>query len=409
MPYQYHRLSNGIRIIHRQNSREVAHCGLMVNTGSRDETEPENGMAHLIEHLIFKGTRKRRAYHVLSRLEHVGGELNAFTTKEETCIHASFTKQHYGRVLELFSDVAFNAVFPPAEIRKEKEVILDEINSYRDSPAEEIFDEFDQLVFNGHSLGRNILGTPENLPKLTRQAIFRFISKNYSTDRMVLGSVGNIDFKKLIRLAERYFGHVKARNSHLNRSVFEQYKPQQLDVKRNGFLAHCIMGNLAYDRRHPKKHALILLNNILGGPGLNSRLYLNIREKYGFTYAIESHFHSYSDAGLFSIYLGTDPASVSKTLKLVRKELDRLRMHKLGTLQIHRARQQLIGQLAISFESGMAEMLSVARSHILFERVDDMADVVRKIEGLTSNDLLEAANEIFEPDSLSTLVFYPKD
>lgn len=409
MPYQYHRLSNGIRIIHRQNSREVAHCGLMVNTGSRDETEQENGMAHLIEHMIFKGTRKRKAYHVLSRLEHVGGELNAFTTKEETCIHASFTRQHYERVLELFSDVAFNAVFPPAEVQKEKEVIMDEINSYRDSPAEEIFDEFDKHIFDGHALGRNILGTPENLPNLTRKAIFRFIRKNYSTDRMVLGSVGNIEFNKLVRLAEKYFGHANDRSSQLHRSVFSNYQPQHQTIRRNGYLAHCIMGNLAYDRMHPKKHALILLNNILGGPGLNSRLYMNIREKYGFTYAIESHFHAYSDAGLFSVYLGTDPASVNKTLKLVRKELDRLRLHKLGSLQMHRARQQLIGQLAISFESGMAEMLSVARSHILFERVDDMADVVRKIERLTAGDLLEAANEIFEPGRLSTLVFDPKE
>lgn len=409
MPYQYHRLSNGIRIIHRQNSREVAHCGLMVDTGSRDETEQENGMAHLIEHMIFKGTRKRKAYHVLSRLEHVGGELNAFTTKEETCIHASFTRQHYERVLELFSDVAFNAVFPPAEVQKEKEVIMDEINSYRDSPAEEIFDEFDKLIFDGHALGRNILGTPENLPNLTRKAIFRFIRKNYSTDRMVLGSVGNIEFNKLVRLAEKYFGHTSDRSSQPDRDVFSNYQPRHQTIRRNGYLAHCIMGIPAYDRMHPKKHALILLNNILGGPGLNSRLYMNIREKYGFTYAIESHFHAYSDAGLFSVYLGTDPASVNKTLKLVHKELDRLRMHKLGTLQMHRARQQLIGQLAISFESGMAEMLSVARSHILFERVDDMADVVQKIERLTAGDLLQAANEIFEPDRLSTLVFDPME
>jgi predicted Zn-dependent peptidase len=409
MYYQYHILSNGIRIIHRQTSNEVAHCALMVNTGSRDEEDHENGIAHLIEHMIFKGTKKRKAYHVLSRLEHVGGELNAFTTKEETCIHASFTRTHYERVLELFADVAFNATFPASEIEKEKEVILDEINSYRDTPTEEIFDEFENLVFNGHPIGRNILGTELSIPKLSRNDIFRFISKNYSTSRMVLSSVGNISFDKLISLAQKYFGAQSNKNVAINRHRFEHYKAEDLRAERQSFLSHCIIGNIAYHRRHPRKHALILLNNILGGPGLNSRLYLNIREKYGFTYAIESHFHSYSDIGLFSIYLGTDPKSVDKTIRLVLKELDKLRKQSLGSLQLQRAKQQLIGQLAISFESGQAEMLSIARSHMLFERVDAMPDVVRRISNISQAELLEAANEVFDPSQFSMLIFKGKE
>ncbi len=409
MHYQYHTLSNGIRIIHRKTTHEVAHCALMVNTGSRDEKEHENGIAHLIEHMIFKGTTKRKAYHVLSRMEHVGGELNAFTTKEETCIHSSFTKRHYERVLELFSDVAFHAVFPASELEKEKEVILDEINAYRDNPSEEIFDEFENLVFNGHPIGRNILGTAENLPLLSRNDMFRFISSNYSTSKMVISSVGNIEFERLIKLAARHFGTVTNKALEQNRAQFENYSAKNEKTDKQSYLSHCMIGNVAYDRKHPRKHALILLNNILGGPGLNSRLYLNIREKYGFTYAIESHFHSYSDTGLFSVYLGTDPRTVDKTIMLVVKELNKLRNQQLGSLQLHRAKQQLIGQLAISFESGQTETLSIARSHMHFNRVDTMQDVVKKIENISTTDILETANDIFTPEKLSTLIYNGKE
>jgi predicted Zn-dependent peptidase len=409
MHYQYHQLSNGIRIIHRQTNQEVAHCGLMVNTGSRDELLQENGMAHLIEHMIFKGTRKRKAYHVLSRMEHVGGELNAFTTKEETCIHASFTKQHYERALELFADVTFQAIYPANELEKEKDVILDEINSYRDTPSEEIFDEFENLVFNGHPIGRNILGTIDSIKAIKRNDILRFIRRNYSTNRMVLSSVGNIDFDKLVRLVQKYFGDIPALTTEQNRRLFANYKPRFEQSERQSYLSHCVIGNLAFERKNPRKHSMILLNNILGGPGMNSRLYMNIREKYGFTYAIESHFYSYSDTGLFVVYLGTDPKSVDKTIQLVMKELNKLRSKELGSLQLHRTKRQLIGQLAISFESGQAEMLSIARSHLLFDQVDTMQDVVAKINRLTSAHLLETANETFHKDQLSTLIFKGKE
>jgi predicted Zn-dependent peptidase len=409
MQYQYYQLSNGIRIIHRQTKQEVAHCGLMVNTGSRDELLQQNGMAHLIEHMIFKGTRKRKAYHVLSRLEHVGGELNAFTTKEETCIHASFTKQHYERTLELFADVAFQATYPVHELEKEKDVILDEINSYRDTPSEEIFDEFENLVFDGHPIGRNILGTEDSIKAIKRNDILRFIRLNYSTNRMVLSSVGNIAFDKLVRLAQKYFGDVPEQKTDSSRHRFENYQARFEQSERQSYLSHCVIGNLAFERNNPLKHGMILLNNILGGPGMNSRLYMNIREKFGFTYAIESHYHSYSDTGLFVIYLGTDPKSVDKTIRLVMRELNKLRSSSLGSLQLHRAKQQLIGQLAISFESGQAEMLSIARSHLIFEQVDTMQDVVAKINRLSAAHLLEIANTTFHEDQLSTLIFKGKD
>ncbi len=408
MQYEYHQLANGIKVVHRQTSRDVAHCALMVDTGSRDENATENGMAHLIEHMIFKGTKKRKAFHVLSRMENVGAELNAFTTKEETCIHASFTKQHYARALELFADVAFNAVFPAAELEKEKEVILDEINAYRDTPSEEIFDEFENQVFNGHPIGRNILGTEDSVRSLSRNDIFRFVQRNYGTNKMVISSIGNIPFQKLILLIEKQFSHAPFRQNGYSRRKFLDYAPEKTVSDRSSFLSHCMLGNLSFERVHPRKHSMILLNNILGGPGMNSRLYLNIREKYGFAYTIESHYHSYSDTGLFTIYLGTDPKSVEKSISLVGKELDKLRNQALGTLQLHRAKQQLIGQLAISFESGLVEALSVARSHLQFNRIDTMQDVVRKIENITAGQLLETANEVFDRDKLSLLIFNGK-
>lgn len=403
--YQYAVLPNGIKLIHRQKPGEVAHLALMVNTGTRDELENENGLAHLIEHMIFKGTKKRKAFHVLSRLENIGGDLNAYTTKEETCIHASFLKPYYDRSLELFADIAFQASFPANELIKEKDVILDEINSYRDNPSEEIFDEFENQLFNGHPIGRNILGTADSVKAFKRSDIFRFVNANYATDQMVLGSVGDLPFERFVALAKRYFAAVPARTLQSKRSAFEHYTPASKSVERNSFLSHGMIGNVAYHRRHPKKHAMVLLNNILGGPGLNSRLNLNIREKYGFTYSIESHFTAYSDTGVFAIYLGTDPKSIDKAMRLVHKELKSLREKPLGSLQLHRAKQQLIGQLAISFESGLSELLSITRSHLLFDQVDGMAAISKRIEGIAAVDLSEAALEIFEPEKMNTLVF----
>lgn len=404
-PYQYAVLPNGIKLIHRQKPGEVAHLALMVNTGTRDELEHENGLAHLIEHMIFKGTKKRKAFHVLSRLENIGGDLNAYTTKEETCIHASFLKPYYKRSLELFSDIAFNASFPANELVKEKDVILDEINSYRDNPSEEIFDEFENQLFNGHPIGRNILGTAESVKAFKRSDIFRFIHANYATDQMVLGSVGDLPFSSFVAMATQYFAAVPTHTVKPKRQAFNHYQPVHKTVERSSFLSHCMLGNLAYHRQHPEKRAMVLLNNILGGPGLNSRLNLNIREKYGFTYSIESHFTAYSDAGVFAVYLGTDPRSIDKAIQLVQKELRNLREKSLGSLQLQRAKQQLIGQLAISFESGLSELLSISRSHLLFEKVDSMAEISRRIENLKASNLLEAANEVFNPAQLNTLVF----
>ena len=409
MEYQYHQLSNGIKIIHRELPGVVAHCGLMVNTGSRDEAEHENGMAHFIEHLIFKGTKKRKAYHVLSRIENVGGELNAYTTKEETCIYASFLHPYYDVSLELFADVAFNSVFPVKEIKKEKDIIIDEINSYNDSPAELIFDDFEALIFNGHPLAGNILGDTEHVRRFRKKDVLDFVKRKYSTSQMVLASVGQIKFDKLVQLVEKYFGHIKPAETDNKRIPFTGYKAQIKKVDKESYQSHCMVGNLAYRSNHPKKMTLLLLNNLLGGPALNSRLSLGIREKYGFAYGIESVYQPYSDTGMFGIYLGTDPAYVDKGIELVIREMKKLAGKKLGNIQLQRAKRQLIGQLAINYESKLNEMLAIAKSHLNNPQVKTYEEILSEIEKITAEDVLEVANEVFHPDDMSVLIYNARE
>ena len=405
MGYQTFRLKNGIRIIHKAVSNQVAHCGIIINTGSRDELEKEQGIAHFIEHSIFKGTKKRKAYHILSRMENVGGELNAYTSKEETCIYASFLHPHYERTLELFADISQNSVFPQNEIDKEKEVIIDEINSYRDNPAEEIFDEIEDMVFEGHPLGRNILGTKELVRGFTRKNIFRFMKRTFNTEEIVICSVGNIDFKKLVRLSEKYFGGINKNPRRYKREVFSNYIPKTRTFEKGMYQAHCVIANQAYGRTDKKRTAMVLLNNILGGPGLNTRLNMGIREKYGFCYNIESNYTMYSDTGIVSIYLGTDFDYMEKTIKLAHKELKKLREKKLGSLQLHRAKQQLIGQIAIAQESNVNELLSIGKSILAYDKVDSIETMIKEINKLQAGNMLEIANEVFAPNQLSTLIY----
>ncbi len=387
----------------------VSHCGLMVETGSRDESESENGLAHMIEHLIFKGTRKRKTWHILSRIENVGGELNAYTTKEETVIYASLLSPYYERTLELFADVAFNSVFPEKEVKKEKEVIIDEINSYNDSPAELIFDDFEDLIFNGHPLGRNILGTVDKVKGFYREDIVRFLKNHYNTQHMVLASVGDIDFDKLVRLAEKYFG-MPARSETQNiRTPFWYYHPSKKTIKKESYLSHLMIGTTACSRLDEKKPAMMLLNNLLGGPAMNSRLNMGIREKYGFAYQVESYYQPYSDTGVFSVYLGTDSKHINKGIELIKKELNLLSKKQIGTLQFDRAQKQFIGQMAISYEVPVNEMLSMARSHLYRDRVKTFEENIDIINRLTPSNLLEVANETFAPENLSTLIYESKN
>jgi predicted Zn-dependent peptidase len=406
LKFNTHTFSNGIRIIHYQSSSRIAHCGLFLNTGSSDERSSEHGMAHFIEHLVFKGTSKRKAHHIINRLETVGGEINAYTGKEETCIYSSFLKEDIERSLELITDMAFHSVFPEKELIREKEVIIDEIVSYLDNPSEQIFDDFEELVFRGNSIGRNILGTPVNIKKFTRDDVLDFLVRNYHTDKMVFSSVGNIDFDKVLKLAGRHLGSIPENRSSGTRQTPSDYKPVSKSVRRRTHQAHCVTGNRAFGLHDSRRMAMVLLNNILGGPGMSARLNLSLREKSGYAYNAESHFTAYSNTGIFSVYFGTDKERLSRCRNLVHKEFARLRTDLLSPLQLKRAKRQLTGQLAIGWENMESLMLALGKSYMLFNRVDTMEEVQEKIEQVTSDELAEVANIVLEPSSLSELIYY---
>lgn len=405
MEYYTHSLPNGIRLIHHPVKSAVAHCGLIVHAGSRDEEPREHGMAHFIEHLLFKGTLRRKAYHILSRLDDAGGELNAYTTKEETCMYASFLKRDYERAMELISDICFHSTFPEKEMEREKEVIIDEILSYRDNPAELIFDDFEELIFKNQPIGRNILGDPEILRNLSRGDILQFIERNYHTDEMVFSSVGDIPFPRLVRLFEKYFGPVSGRPRKQGRVCGVAYTPENHVIEKNTHQTHCIIGTVAYDVKNAKRIGLYLLNNILGGQGLNSRLNLSLREKNGYAYNVESSYHPYIDTGIVSIYFGTDRKDLEKSLQLTLRELSRLREETLGFIQLRRAKKQMIGQLARGAENHESLMQGLAKSMLVFGKVDPPEEMFRKIESIRAGELREIAGEIFNPERLSKLVY----
>ncbi|MDP4208744.1 MAG: pitrilysin family protein [Bacteroidota bacterium] len=405
MDFKTHVLSNGIKLIHVQAESPVAHCGFFINIGSRDEDKNECGMAHFIEHLFFKGTQKRKAFHVLSRLEDVGGELNAYTSKEDTCIQASFLKDYYPRTVELFSDIVFNSTFPEKAMDSERAVILDEINSYKDSPSEFIFDDYEEHFFQNHPLGRNILGTARQLKKIKQSDILSFIRRKYNTDQMVFASVGNIPFNKLVYLFEKYFGSVPVNIRESERVLFNSYQPFNLALKKHTHQVHAIIGNLGYSLNDPRRMGVHLLSNIIGGPGMVSRLNLALRERRGYSYNVESSYNPYSDTGLFSVYFSSDKEYLEKCMEIIEKEFDNLRNKPLGTMQLKKARQQIMGQLAISFESNENQMLSIGKSYLVYDRVDSLEEIFAKIEVVTASELMQIANEILNKDQMSTLIY----
>lgn len=405
MDFQFHTLPNGIRLIHLGSSSKVAHCGFFINTGSRDELEEEHGIAHLIEHLIFKGTTKRRSFHILSRMEDVGGEVNAYTTKEETCIHASFLAEYYDRFLELLSDILFHSTFPEKAMETEKEVVLDEINSYKDSPSEQIYDDFEDQIFKDHPLGRSILGSRDRLPVISREQVFNFINTRYNTDQMVLASVGNINFSKLIHLFEKHFREVPAKQRDFQRPPFLNYLPRHNVVTINSNQVHVIYGNKAYNLTDERRMVLHLLGNILAGPGMISRLNLSLREKYGYSYNIESNYSPYTDSGIFTVYFSTDAEYLQKCLTIMLREFDKMQNELMGEVQLKKAKQQIIGQLAISVENLENQMLSIGKSYLVYGKVDTMETIYNKIKAVTSDQLRGVAQEILCKDKLSSLIF----
>ncbi|MEI6851822.1 MAG: pitrilysin family protein [Bacteroidota bacterium] len=404
--YQYFRLENGIRIVYSYSNSPIVHLGLFINTGSRDETLKEHGMAHFIEHVIFKGTAKRKSYQIFNCIENVGGELNAFTTKEDTCIHASFLNEYFERSAELISDVIFNSIFPEKELKKEKEIVVDEIFYYKDIPEETIFEDFEELLFAGHPLGRNILGEQNIIQKFTKADIESFINKNYRTDRMVLSVVGDLDFGSMINILKQHFDREMPYNkASIKRKSFNNYLPVQKVLKKEIFQSHCIMGNIAYSYNDPRKLGLTLLNNLLGGPSSNATLNMSIREKHGLSYNIESNYAPYQDSGIFSIYVSSDNEAMEKVMSLIFAELKKLRERKMSSLQLSRAKLQLAGNLALAFESKIAEMLSIGKTYLIFDKVETIAEINRKIEKITADELFEIANEIFDTNRFTQLIY----
>lgn len=405
--YLYHTLPNGIRIVFRRNSSIVVHAGVYIGVGSRHEqTKAEEGIAHFIEHSIFKGTQHRRSYHIRNRIDGVGGELDAFTTKEETCVYASALNQHLERCLELFSDILFCSTFPEHEIEKEKDVVIEEINLYKDSPADLIYDDFEEMIFGHHPLAHNILGTKRNVKRFTSQQLKQFMLSHYTPDRMVISVVGDVDFKRLIRLCEKYFCNPSPAPADAPKpSTLESYVRFNTTVNKHTHQVHILAGCPAPTLFSEQKSAFTLLNNILGGPAMNSRLNVSVREKQGFCYTIESQYVPFSDAGLFYIYAGVDADAAERSTQLIMDELRRLRECRLTDQQLRAAQTQLIGQMAITNDSGLNEMQSIGKAYLNFDHVDSLEEMNRDILSVTSQELQDVAQQMLSEDNFSLLYY----
>lgn len=405
MYYNEHILPNGLRIIHRSSLSKVAYCGFAIDAGTRDENDEQQGMAHFVEHLIFKGTKKRKAWHILNRMENVGGDLNAYTNKEETVVHAAFLTEHFDRAVELLGDIVFHSVFPQHEIEKETEVILDEIQSYDDTPSELIFDDFEDLIFKEHPLGHNILGKADILKTFRTDDLLAFTTQFYQPSNMVFFVLGGVDFKKVVRSCEKHFSDLPLVNLEKKRLAPPLYKPQRLVVPKDTHQAHVMIGGRGYNAFEEKRTALYLLNNMLGGPGMNSRLNVSLRERRGLVYVVESNLTSYTDTGVFCIYFGSDPADMNHCLRLIYKELKRLREVRLSDLQLSMAKKQLIGQIGVASDNNEGNALGMAKSYLHYRKYELPEVLFQRIDQLTSSQLLEVANEMFAEDYLSTLIY----
>ena len=397
-------LPNGIRCVHRRVKSAVAYCGLMVNAGSRDEKPEEYGLAHFIEHALFKGTQKRKAYHINNRLENLGGELNAYTTKEETVVHATTLKGDFSKAAELISDLVFHSTFPPKEIEREKEIIYDEINSYKDSPSERIFDDYEDLLSRGSELGHNILGNKKAIKRSAAPEIRAFLDRTYNTDQMVFSAVGNFSERRFREVCERYLAPVQENRRRFTRCPALSAQAFHSVQHKNTHQAHCLLGTRAYDHRNPNRIALSLLVNMLGGPSANSILNVAIREKNGLSYNIEAGYVPFGDTGIATVYFGTERENVDKCMELIRTELKKIVSGGITPRQLSVARKQFLGQLYISGENNEGNMLSMAKSSLVYGRAETTERIVPKIETLTVADLTEVAAEIFGGE-LSVLVY----
>ncbi|MCD7963152.1 MAG: insulinase family protein [Rikenellaceae bacterium] len=388
-------LPNGIRCVHHQVKSPVSYCGLVIGTGSRDEQEDEHGLAHLLEHCLFKGTHKRKAYHINNRLENLGGELNAYTTKEETIIHATTLKTDYSKAAELIADIVFNSTFPEKEIEKEKEIVRDEINSYKDSPSERIFDEYEDLLFAGSSLGHNILGTEKSVAKLNSDSLRKFVKNTYNTDNIVFSSVNGFGEKKFNEICIKYLSGINVNTSNHKREKFNNNNFFKKKLNRETHQAHCILGGNAFDVYDERRITLALLINLIGGSSSNSILNTVVREKAGLSYNIEAGYTPLSDTGIFTIYFSTEDIYTDHCVELIHTELKKITSGNLTERKLSAAKKQFLGQLYISNENNEGLMIGSGRSVLIYDEVHSMEDIAQKIRDITLKDINDVANEIF--------------
>ena len=405
MVYRTHTLNNGLRIIYKPEDIPVCYCGMVINTGTRDELPEEHGMAHFVEHMLFKGTQNRRASHIINRLENVGGELNAFTSKEETVVYATVLKEHAHRAVELITDIVFYSVFPQKEIEKEKVIVLDEIQSYNDSPSELIYDDYEEQLFRNHALGHSILGKQEIIENFDTEKLLNFVQNKYATGEMVFFVLGNLNFDKLIKQLE---AQTAQSNFPLSKPAGTQpnaFIPETRVINKDTHQIHYILGNRAYDLHHSDRMEMYLLNNILGGPGMNSMLNLSLREKHALVYHVDSSFQPMTDTGLWCVYFGTDPENASKCEKLVLKSLDYLRENRMKDQLLNKYKMQLMGQMAIASENKENFALSLGKSFLRYGKIDDIETIRMHINNVTSEQLQRIANEVFNPEKFSILKY----
>ena len=429
--YNTYTLKNGLRIIHLPSPSQVVYCGYQIAAGTRNESSGEEGIAHFCEHMTFKGTERRNAIQIINALEGVGGELNAFTNKEDTVFYAAISKEHFSQAVDILTDIVFHSQYPQHEIEKEVEVICDEIESYNDSPAELIYDDFENIIFEGHPLGHNILGNAEQLRTYTTEDALRFVRRNYRTNNAIFFAYGDVDFAKICKSVECRTDSIECRVENVEfataaeiscgavaRSSSAGLLPEgrknsklytlnsQLIVRQlSTHQSHVMLGTRAYDIHHPMRIPLYLLNNILGGPGMNARLNISLRERNGLVYTVESTMVSYSDTGIWCIYFGCDSHDIKRCLKLVRRELDKMMQKPLSASLLRNAKRQLKGQIAIACDNREQFALDFGKSFLHYGWEKDITHLYESIDKVTAEDIQKVANELFATNMLTTLIY----
>lgn len=401
-----HRLANGILFCHKQvPTTKISHCGFTFNIGSRDEKETEQGLAHFWEHMAFKGTEKRKAYHIINRLETVGGELNAYTTKEKVYLYASVLDKYFDRACELLTDISFNSVFPEKEIEKEKGVILEEMSMYEDSPEDSIFDEFDELVFGDHALGKNILGTRESVNSFSQRDFYNFLENNWGSNEIIFSSVSSLPFKKALKITEKYLEQIELPEIIKARQKCDFKPGEHRVIKKPIQQSHIIMGVDAPKILHEDRIPFFMMSYLLGGPIMSSRLNLSLREKHGLVYSVESSFNAFTDAGMFSVYFGTEKHKVERVKNLVFKEFQKVKEKELGVMQLSKLKDQICANLAMAEESNSAFMQMLGKSMLDVGKIETLTEIFKSINDVDAGTFRDVANKYLQTDNFSSLSY----